>query len=167
MSGIGPLRVNKYESFYEKNSKHLLTHDFMTTFLFSKTISTAKESNIKLISNYLLTVQNRVCEYHQVLRISVQLHSRLNIIQHVDFLWNPEKRDDHWYIVLTRKMINFRKMIKYTQTICRLLPTNCLKVFDHFVELTLKGLKCYLNLSTCYNIGKNSFFKNNSKTWLF
>ena len=78
---------NKYESLYEKNSTHLLTHDFMTTFLFSKTTSTVKESNItKLISNCLLTIQNRVCEYHQVLRISVRLHSRLNTIQHVDFL---------------------------------------------------------------------------------
>ena len=31
-------------------------------------------------------------------------------------------------------------MVKYTQTICRLLPTNCLSLFDHFVGLTLKGL---------------------------
>ena len=32
------------------------------------------------------------------------------------------------------------KMIKYTQTIRRLYPTNCLSVFDHFVVLALKGL---------------------------
>ena len=32
------------------------------------------------------------------------------------------------------------KMVKHTQTICRLLPTNCLSVFDHFVGLTLKEL---------------------------
>ena len=32
------------------------------------------------------------------------------------------------------------KMVKHTQTIRRLLPTNCLSVFDHFVGLTLKGL---------------------------
>ena len=32
-------------------------------------------------------------------------------------------------------------MVKYTQTIRRLLPTNCLSVFDHFVGLPLKGLK--------------------------
>ena len=31
------------------------------------------------------------------------------------------------------------KMVNYTQTICRLLPTNCLGVFDHFVGLGLKG----------------------------
>ena len=31
-------------------------------------------------------------------------------------------------------------MVKRTQTIRRLLPTNCLSVFDHFVKLTLKGL---------------------------
>ena len=33
------------------------------------------------------------------------------------------------------------KMVKHTQTICRQQPTNCLSVFDHFVNLTLKGLK--------------------------
>ena len=27
------------------------------------------------------------------------------------------------------------KMVKYTQTICRLLPVNCLSVFVHFVVL--------------------------------
>ena len=31
-------------------------------------------------------------------------------------------------------------MVKHTQTIRRLLLTNCLSVFDHFVELALKGL---------------------------
>ena len=33
------------------------------------------------------------------------------------------------------------KMVKYTQTICRQKPTNCLSVFDHFVGLALKGLR--------------------------
>ena len=32
-------------------------------------------------------------------------------------------------------------MVKHTQTIRRLLPSNCLSVFDHFVGLALKGLK--------------------------
>ena len=32
------------------------------------------------------------------------------------------------------------KMVKRTQTIRRLLPTNCLNVFDHFVGLALKSL---------------------------
>ena len=31
-------------------------------------------------------------------------------------------------------------MVKHTQTIHRLLPTNCLNVFNHFVGLALKGL---------------------------
>ena len=31
-------------------------------------------------------------------------------------------------------------MAKYTETIRRVLWTNCLSVFDHFVELALKGL---------------------------
>ena len=32
-------------------------------------------------------------------------------------------------------------MVKHTQTIRRLLPTNCLSVFDHFVRLALIWLK--------------------------
>ena len=31
-------------------------------------------------------------------------------------------------------------MVKHTQTICRLLLTNCLSAFNHFVGLALKGL---------------------------
>ena len=31
------------------------------------------------------------------------------------------------------------KMIKHTQVIRRLLPTNCLNVFDHFVGLILEA----------------------------
>ena len=32
-------------------------------------------------------------------------------------------------------------MVKHTQTIRRFFPTNCLSVFDHFLELALKALK--------------------------
>ena len=32
-------------------------------------------------------------------------------------------------------------MVKHTQTIRRQQPTNCLSVFDHFVQLVLKGLR--------------------------
>ena len=38
-------------------------------------------------------------------------------------------------------------MVKRTKTICRLLPTNCLNAFDHFVGLGLKGLKLLSILS--------------------
>ena len=37
-------------------------------------------------------------------------------------------------------------MVKLTQTIRRLMPTNCLSVFDHFVELVLKELMCEIIL---------------------
>ena len=40
------------------------------------------------------------------------------------------------------------KMVKHTQTIRRLLPTNCLSVFDHFVGLALKGLKAWVDKLT-------------------
>ena len=33
-----------------------------------------------------------------------------------------------------------RKMVRYTRTIRRQHPGNCLNVFDHFVGLALKGL---------------------------
>ena len=32
-------------------------------------------------------------------------------------------------------------MVKHAQTICWLLPTNCLSGFDHFVGLVLKGFR--------------------------
>ena len=35
------------------------------------------------------------------------------------------------------------KMVKHTQTIGQLLPTNCLSEFDNFVGLALKGLTQY------------------------
>ena len=34
------------------------------------------------------------------------------------------------------------KMVKHTQTSRRVLPTNCLSVFDHFVGRVLKELFC-------------------------
>ena len=39
-------------------------------------------------------------------------------------------------------------MVKHIQTILCLLPTNCLSVFDHFMELTFNGLKSELKLFT-------------------
>ena len=36
------------------------------------------------------------------------------------------------------------KTVKHTQTTRRLLPTNCLSVFDHFVELALIGLNKFI-----------------------
>ena len=37
-------------------------------------------------------------------------------------------------------------MVKHTQTIRRLWPTNYLSVFDHFVGLMLKGLRTILKM---------------------
>ena len=34
-------------------------------------------------------------------------------------------------------------MVKYNQTIRQQKPTNCLSVFNHFLEFALKGLKSY------------------------
>ena len=46
-------------------------------------------------------------------------------------------------------------MFKHTQTIRRLLPTNCLSMFDHFVGLVLKGLKSLLLLAIARKSAKS------------
>ena len=56
-------------------------------------------------------------------------------------------------------------MIQHTQTIFRLLPTNCLSVFDHFIRLSLIGLKHIFLYKTLfpvafYAIMNNDFAKN-------
>ena len=48
-------------------------------------------------------------------------------------------------------------MVKHTQTIRRLLPTNCLSVFDHFVELGLKGLNFGCNFCYISGVGMKVF----------
>ena len=67
-------------------------------------------------------------------------------------------------------------MVKHTQTVRRLLSTNCLGVFDHFVGLALKGLVvregdlnrrgCQSNLiNLIITVIKKDFFSNlKSKT---
>ena len=40
-----------------------------------------------------------------------------------------------------------RKLVKHTQTICLLLQTTCLSVFDHFVGLSLEGFITFILLS--------------------
>ena len=48
-------------------------------------------------------------------------------------------------------------MVKHTQTIRRLLPTNCLSVFDHFVGLALKGLSEYEQINFLFSLKSISF----------
>ena len=48
-------------------------------------------------------------------------------------------------------------MVKHTQTLCRLLPTNCLTVFDHFVGIVIKGL-IWKESDIC-EIFKNTYFE--------
>ena len=47
-------------------------------------------------------------------------------------------------------------MVKLTQTIRRLMPTNCLSVFDHFAGLVVKGLltfqKIFRKLLDCIRL---------------
>ena len=46
-------------------------------------------------------------------------------------------------------------MVKQTQTIRRQKSTNCLSVFDHFVELALKGLRRKLTSSKTKRVDEN------------
>ena len=46
-------------------------------------------------------------------------------------------------------------MVRHTQTIRRLLSTNCLSVFEHFVRLALKGLKIQFPKVVSYRNYKN------------
>ena len=56
----------------------------------------------------------------------------------IDFIFFPINQIN---VYPFKRQLN--KMFKYTQAICRLLPTYCLGVFDHFVGLTLEGLKLW------------------------
>ena len=56
------------------------------------------------------------------------------------------------------------KMVKDTQTIRWQEPTNCLSVFDHFVELVLKALigltlKCLVSTKRLYMLSAAGLFK--------
>ena len=48
-------------------------------------------------------------------------------------------------------------MVKHTQTIRRLLPTICLTVFHHFVELALKALTIFRPVLHFYTSGFLAF----------
>ena len=43
-------------------------------------------------------------------------------------------------------------MVKHTQQFVGKLPTSCLSVFDHFVELALKGLKLMMRIHARCNL---------------
>ena len=47
-------------------------------------------------------------------------------------------------------------MVKHTQTIGRLLATNCLNLFNHFMGLALKGLNHDRNVPKCYVMRKKT-----------
>ena len=56
-------------------------------------------------------------------------------------------------------------MVKHTQTIRRLLPTNCLSVFDHFMGLALKGLRIKaLKIDYIVKKSYNSIFSKHTRT---
>ena len=56
-------------------------------------------------------------------------------------------------------------MLKHTQTIRRLLLTNCLYVFDHFVGLALKWLKDVTQAMTCIFVCMHVNFTLNYHNW--
>ena len=54
-----------------------------------------------------------------------------------------------------------KKMVRHTQIILLLLPANCLSMFDHLLELALKGLrKNSESFSTFMSLCQSSYFWN-------
>ena len=64
---------------------------------------------------------------------------------------------------------NPHKMVKNTQTIFQLLTTNCLSVFDYFVELALKALMSLLlvSLFSCVVDLAHVLWQNREKSHVF
>ena len=60
------------------------------------------------------------------------------------WVYKPFKRQPH-------------KMVKHTQTICRLLPTNCLSLFGHFMGLALKWLETSPQLCLVYTLAASRY----------
>ena len=60
-------------------------------------------------------------------------------------------------------------MVKHTETIRRLLTTNFLSVFDHFVGLALIGLKVMPDIffSFCFSSLKESAFETRENVFFF
>ena len=54
-------------------------------------------------------------------------------------------------------------MVKHTQTIRQLLPTNFLSVFDHFVGLALKLLRFLFQVDFLYKDFNNNVFQGESE----
>ena len=58
-------------------------------------------------------------------------------------------------------------MVKQTQTIRLLLPTNCLSVFDHLVGLALKGLMYLRKFNKSTQLGVRFWLSQNADAQLF
>ena len=56
---------------------------------------------------------------------------------------------------------NPAKWSNTVKTIRRLLPTNCLRVFDHFVGLALKGLRSDLIIRTSKPVARDQNISEN------
>ena len=55
---------------------------------------------------------------------------------------------------------NPHKAVKHSQAIHRLLPTDCLSVFDHFMGLAIKGLNALISFDVSIaNIHEVSYFQ--------
>ena len=87
----------------------------------------------KVITKVMLIIWVKITHY------KIKLTFYCQVSKEMTFLW---KR-----LLLKRQPC---KMVKHTQTICRLLPTNCLSVFDHFVGLALIGLKVIKHILVLY-----------------
>ena len=102
--------------------------------------SNLKSHSKKVICSFLFLTLTVICNLRTV-HIVISLFDVIRKWKHWRKMCWPFKHQPH-------------KMVKHTQTIRRLLPTNCLSVFDHCVGLALKGLILFVLLMTFINIQK-------------
>ena len=88
------------------------------------------EKSFKIIWKVCIKLRTAIQLYHEALSVSAFAGS-------VTFCCIPRGLEYHSSESFKHQP---HKLVKHTQTNCRLLPTNCLSAFGHFVGLALKRL---------------------------
>ena len=110
------------------------TENYCRLRLFSEFIQTQKRYPTSLDKISILTLKT-TCHIKLKIFLWIKLLEKLLIVEYL--------------ISVAATLSTKPTKLSNTQTIRRLLPTNCLSVFDHFVGLTLKELKIIQFISVC------------------
>ena len=111
-----------------------LTENYCRLRLFSEFIQTQKRYPTSLDKISILTLKT-TCHIKLKIFLWIKLLEKLLIVEYL--------------ISVAATLSTNPTKLSNTQTIRRLLPTNCLSVSDHFVGLTLKELKAIQFISVC------------------